>query len=114
MLAMWRTIQGKKSSKRSTWTTKVCHITSMFTHLGHRFAKMCFLSSCTTIISHESPFTAFKTKVKPFIGAKSLLLAIGFAQGENDPTHLVLKEDADIQVIKDTKTKLEAAFVAFG
>jgi len=59
-------------------------------------------------------FTAFKTKVKPFIGAKSLLLAIGFAQGENDPTHLVLKEDADIQVIKDTKTKLEAAFVAFG
>lgn len=57
---------------------------------------------------------AFKTKVKPFIGAKSLLLAIGFASSESDPTHLVLKEDADIQVIKDTKAKLEAAFVAFG
>ncbi|CAJ1936359.1 unnamed protein product [Cylindrotheca closterium] len=57
---------------------------------------------------------AFKTKVKPFIGAKSLLLAIGFAPAEGDPTQLALKEDADIQVIKDTKTKLEAAFVAFG
>jgi hypothetical protein len=57
---------------------------------------------------------AFKTKVKPFIGAKSLLLAIGFAPSESDPTHLALKEDADIQVIKDTKAKLEAAFVAFG
>jgi len=57
---------------------------------------------------------AFKTKVKPFIGAKSLLLAVGFAPSESDPTHLVLKDDADIQVIKDTKAKLEAAFVAFG
>jgi len=43
-----------------------------------------------------------------------LLLAVGFAPSESDPTHLVLKDDADIQVIKDTKAKLEAAFVAFG
>jgi len=57
---------------------------------------------------------AFKTKVKPFIGAKSLLLAIGFAPSEGDPTQLVLSEDANIQVIKDAKAKLEAALIAFG
>ncbi|KAL3934589.1 MAG: hypothetical protein SGARI_003324 [Bacillariaceae sp.] len=57
---------------------------------------------------------AYKNKVKPFIGAKSLLLAVGFSQVENDPTHLGLKEDADLQVLKDTKAKLEKAMVAFG
>lgn len=52
--------------------------------------------------------------MKPFVGAKSLLLAIGFAPSKGDPTQLVLNEDADVQVIKDTKVKLEAAFAAFG
>jgi hypothetical protein len=43
-----------------------------------------------------------------------LLLAIGFTPKEGDPTHLSLKDDADLQVLKDTKKKLEKAFVAFG
>ncbi|KAG7368657.1 PUB domain containing protein [Nitzschia inconspicua] len=57
---------------------------------------------------------AYKSKVKPFLGAKSLLLAVGFAPKDNDPTHLVLKDDADSQLLKDTKEKLEKALVAYG
>eukprot|EP00980_Cylindrotheca_fusiformis_P006645 scaffold1390_cov138-Cylindrotheca_fusiformis.AAC.48 len=56
----------------------------------------------------------FKNKVKPFLGAKALLLAVGFAPKEDDPTQLGLKDDADQQVLTDTKEKLEKAFVAFG
>lgn len=56
---------------------------------------------------------AYKNKVKPFLGAKSLLMAVGFSPQENDPTHLVLKEDADYQILKDTKEKLEKAMVAY-
>lgn len=61
------------------------------------------------MISH----TAFKTKIKPFLGAKHLLLAVGFAPSESDSTQLVLKEDASQQVLKDTKVKLEKALAAF-
>jgi hypothetical protein len=43
-----------------------------------------------------------------------LLLAIGFTPKEGDATYLSLKDDADLQVLKDTKQKLEKAFVAFG
>ena len=57
---------------------------------------------------------AFKTKIKPFIGAKHLLLAVGFAQKEGDPTHLELRPDADPQVLKDTKEKIIKAMEAFG
>jgi thiol-disulfide isomerase/thioredoxin len=57
---------------------------------------------------------AYKNKVKPFIGAKKLLLAVGFSPVDNDPTHLALKDDADLQLLKDTKAKLEKAFAAFG
>lgn len=57
---------------------------------------------------------AFKNKVKPFLGAKQLLLAIGFAPKEGDPTFLCLKEDADPQLLLDTKTKLEKAMAAYG
>ena len=57
--------------------------------------------------------SAFKAKVKPFLGAKKLLLAVGFAPDEDDPTHLVLQDDANLQVLKDTKEKLEKAFAAF-
>jgi len=56
---------------------------------------------------------AFKTKVKPFIGGKHLLLAVGFAPKEGDPTFLELKEEADLQLLKDTKEKLEKALAAF-
>lgn len=55
----------------------------------------------------------YKTKVKPFIGAKSLLLACGFYQNESGDA-LVLSEDADLQVLAETKAKLEAAMVAYG
>eukprot|EP00339_Tiarina_fusa_P001082 CAMPEP_0117059772 /NCGR_PEP_ID=MMETSP0472-20121206/41555_1 /TAXON_ID=693140 ORGANISM="Tiarina fusus, Strain LIS" /NCGR_SAMPLE_ID=MMETSP0472 /ASSEMBLY_ACC=CAM_ASM_000603 /LENGTH=543 /DNA_ID=CAMNT_0004777681 /DNA_START=135 /DNA_END=1769 /DNA_ORIENTATION=+ len=56
---------------------------------------------------------AFKTKVKPFVGAKQLLLALGFAPKQGDPTFLCLKEDADPQVLVDTKAKLEKAMAAY-
>lgn len=58
----------------------------------------------------------YKNKVKPFVGAKNLLMAVGFAPPEknNDGTHLVLKEDADIELLKSTKTKLEQAMVKYG
>jgi thiol-disulfide isomerase/thioredoxin len=57
---------------------------------------------------------AYKSKVKPFLGAKSLLLAVGFCPQEGDPTHLVLKQDADQKLLVDTKAKLERALVNYG
>mmetsp|Transcript_12011 Transcript_12011/g.26876 ORF Transcript_12011/g.26876 Transcript_12011/m.26876 type:complete len:535 (+) Transcript_12011:184-1788(+) len=56
----------------------------------------------------------FKTKVKPFIGAKQLLLAVGFQQPEGQPTTLVLAEPVDYELLSATKAKLEAALVAYG
>jgi thiol-disulfide isomerase/thioredoxin len=55
---------------------------------------------------------AFKTKVKPFIGAKNLLMAVGFKQNEGGDA-LVLEDDADTQLLADTKTKLEKGVVAY-
>jgi hypothetical protein len=55
----------------------------------------------------------FKTKVKPFVGAKQLLQAVGFSPKEGDATLLELQEDADQKVLEVTKTKLEAAFASF-
>ena len=52
---------------------------------------------------------AYKAKVKPFLGAKNLLLAIGFAQSD-DGTALELSEDADMEVLKQALTKVEAAY----
>eukprot|EP00985_Skeletonema_marinoi_P002219 scaffold898_cov120-Skeletonema_marinoi.AAC.3 len=52
---------------------------------------------------------AYKTKVKPFLGAKNLLLAIGFAPTE-DGTALELTEDADMEVLKQANAKVEAAY----
>ena len=57
---------------------------------------------------------AYKTKVKPFAGAKSLLLAVGFQQAEKDPTSLVLDPEADAQLLASTKQKLEDAIIAYG
>jgi hypothetical protein len=58
----------------------------------------------------------FKIKVKPFLGAKNLLLAVGFGipKEDNDGSHLVLNEDADIELLKATKVKLEQAMVKYG
>ncbi|KAL7478899.1 hypothetical protein ACHAW6_004652 [Cyclotella cf. meneghiniana] len=53
--------------------------------------------------------TAYKTKVKPFLGAKNLLLCVGFNPNE-DGTSLELSEDADVVVLKQAKEKLEVAY----
>lgn len=55
---------------------------------------------------------AYKAKVKPFVGAKLLLMAVGFTPNEKG-THLELNEDYNIDVLKSTKAKLEAAFAAY-
>lgn len=55
---------------------------------------------------------AFKTKVKPFIGGKHLLVAVGFKENEGG-TALVLKEDADPKLLADTKDKLKAALDSY-
>ena len=55
---------------------------------------------------------AFKGKVKPFVGAKQLLMAVGFKQNKCGDT-LVLDEDADLKLLSDTKVKLEEAFAAY-
>lgn len=52
---------------------------------------------------------AYKAKVKPFLGAKNLLMAIGFAPSE-DGTALELAEDADMEVLKQANAKVEAAY----
>lgn len=53
----------------------------------------------------------YKNKVKPFLGAKQLLLAVGFGipEGDIDGSRLVLKADADLELLKATKTKLQQA-----
>lgn len=55
----------------------------------------------------------FKTKVKPFIGGKHLLLAVGFSPKQDDATFLELKDEPDIQLFQETKEKLEKAIAAF-
>jgi len=55
----------------------------------------------------------YKTKVKPFIGAKALLLAVGFKPAEGGEAALILSEDADLDLLKQTKQKLEAALAAY-
>jgi len=52
---------------------------------------------------------AYKMKVKPFMGAKSLLLCLGFAQNK-DGTALELAEDANMAVLKQAQVKVEAAY----
>ena len=54
----------------------------------------------------------FKTKVKPFIGGKHLLVAVGFKENEKGDA-LVLVEGADSQLLADTKDKLKAALDAY-
>lgn len=61
-------------------------------------------------VSMESK--VYKGKIKPFVGAKNLLLAVGFNPNEQGE-HLVLGGDADMEVLSSTKDKLEAAFAAY-
>ena len=55
---------------------------------------------------------AFKGKVKPFVGAKQLLIAVGFKQNKSGDL-LVLDEDADLKLLVDAKTKIEVAYAAY-
>ena len=55
---------------------------------------------------------AFKMKVDPFVGAKALLLATRFNPNKSGDV-LVLKEDADTTLLKETKAKLEKAYAAY-
>ena len=55
----------------------------------------------------------FKTRVKPFIGGKQLLFAVGFSPKEGDTTTLELSPDADLELLKETKEKLDKALAAF-
>lgn len=54
----------------------------------------------------------FKTKVKPFVGAKQLLMAVGFQQNAVGDS-LVLVETADTQLLGNTKEKINAALNAY-
>lgn len=52
---------------------------------------------------------AYKTKVKPFLGAKNLLLCVGFVPTK-DGTGMELAEDADMDVLKMAEDKVDAAY----
>lgn len=54
----------------------------------------------------------FKTKIKPFVGAKPLLIAVGFTPNE-DGDAMMLRQGADHQLLVDTKAKLTRAFDAY-
>jgi UBX domain-containing protein 1/4 len=55
---------------------------------------------------------AFKTKVKPFVGAKQLLKAVGFKEEAGDNS-LVLEESFDAANLVKTREKLKAALDAY-
>lgn len=55
---------------------------------------------------------AYKAKVKPFVGAKALLEAVGFLPNDAGDA-LVLRDDADVKLMSDTVAKLEAAHAAY-
>ena len=56
----------------------------------------------------------FKSKVKPFVGAKMLLLAVGFSPDMDERnTALVLVDNANVNVLEQTKEKLERAYASY-
>ena len=55
----------------------------------------------------------YTMKVKHFVGAKNLLLAVGFKPNTNG-TELNLEEDPNMELLAETKEKLEKAIVAYG
>lgn len=54
----------------------------------------------------------FRTRVKSLVGAKALLLAVGFSPNDNNDA-LILADTADRDILAQTKQKLEAAFAAY-
>jgi hypothetical protein len=52
---------------------------------------------------------AYKTKVKPFLGAKNLLLCVGFVPTK-DGTGMELAEDAGMDILKMAEEKVDAAY----
>lgn len=54
----------------------------------------------------------YKAKVKPLLGSKALLLAVGFNPDKSGDC-LVLTDEPDMDVLKQTKEKLETAFSAY-
>ena len=54
----------------------------------------------------------YKAKVKPFIGAKSLLLALGFNPNPNGD--VLLLNEPDLDLLLGTRNKLEAALASYG
>jgi len=56
---------------------------------------------------------AYKSKVKPFVGAKSLLLAVGFVPEEDSGKKLLLRDDANREVLAQTKERLKDAFAKY-
>lgn len=55
----------------------------------------------------------FKAKVKPFVGAKKLLRAVGFVHDEEDRAALVLGDRANFELMEKTKMKLESACTSY-
>ena len=57
----------------------------------------------------------YRTKVKPFIGAKDILLACGFAPPESGGGEMLVlpNEHVDLNLLTETKAKLEAAYETF-
>ena len=57
----------------------------------------------------------YRMKVKPFIGAKDLLLACGFAPPEGGSGDMLVLSDEhmDLNLLTETKAKLDAAYEAF-
>lgn len=56
---------------------------------------------------------AFKTKVKPFVGSKQLLMAVGFAPNKAGDALVLDEEDVNAELLATTKAKLEAALAAY-
>jgi len=55
---------------------------------------------------------AYKGKVKPFVGSKSLLLAVGFNPNPSNDTLILTEPDYDL--LRNTRSKLEAAMISYG
>lgn len=56
----------------------------------------------------------FKGKVKPFIGGKQLLMAVGFLPNDGGDALELAEERVNLELLAETKAKLEAALDAYG
>lgn len=55
----------------------------------------------------------FTKKIKPFVGGKQLLMAVGFLPTEDGKALVLSDEHVNLNLLADTKAKLEAAMTAF-